>query len=138
MSQFFIFQGKPSPSVETSQIKIKSINESDLSLKKAIESIKNASALEEYSLVVDAEKDTSDFLFTEAQSELIEGKKFEDTRLFHIIMELYKTGTSLYFWYSTDSSHLPVYTDIETLLHDIKIDIQRGPCEFYGKIEIKK
>lgn len=137
MSQFFIIQGRHSPSVETSQIKIKRINESDISIKKTIELIRNAPPLEEYSVVVDAEKNTSDFLFTEAQSELIDGKKFEDTRLFHTIMELYKGGASLYFWYSTDSSDLPVYTDIDTLLKDMKTNIQRGPCEFYGKIEIE-
>lgn len=82
--------------------------------------------------------ETSDFLFTEAQSQMIEGMEFEKTRLYTVVIELYKAGASLYFWYGSDSADLPVYTNIETLLEDLQTAVKTSACEFYGKIETEK
>lgn len=98
-------------------------------LKVAESKFSNCSPTEIY--LIKSEGQDIDGLMVEAQKDVVEGKGFEETKLYSIIIELSKEADELVFWYGSESHDLDEIDNVDSLLISLEESISNSFCEAY-------
>ncbi len=132
MSQNFIIKTVGNLNITVHNIGLHKITDSDELIQGAIKKIDPSNyELYNYYLVNDL-KFGCDYLFTEAQNSILQGKEFKLTRLYKIVKEAIDNKSILICWYSNYTDTIDTYSDESLFIKDLQKAISKSTCEFYG------
>lgn len=95
----------------------------------AAELFPNISLSDIYTLDVDG-KDI-DSLMLDAQKDVIDGIRFQETMLYDVVSELAASISELFLWYGSDYDDIDYVYDVPALLDIIESAVSDSACEVY-------
>lgn len=81
--------------------------------------------------VICVEEMDIDALVLEAQKQIINSAKFEETLLFRVVYEIAQTSDEIIFWYGSDYNGLDYIGDVPALLGELESAVSDSACEVY-------
>ena len=132
MTQFILVIGKPP---QDPGFIFRSIRESDEFLKQIAYKLFTDKQLE---FCWQLEGDLIHALFSQAQTQIFEGNKIQQTIVGQLLVTLFRSCQETVLWYGNDFHDLTEFVNIETTLDEIASELVRSSGEIYLRFRNKE
>jgi len=136
MSEFFLVSGRQPQFDDIANIEVVQLNQTEDIVARAGSELFAPSDLTDCWYLRDTEG-CADTLFTEAQEALLDGKPFENTRLYRAFSRILPEARKIALWYGSDWANLPLVSEAQTFMERLKRDIASPTAEAWMMFERK-